>query len=86
VSESPDRYDCAETFRRLDDYLDRALAPDEIEKVEEHLARCERCAPEFAFDATVLREVRAKLARVQAPPSLLDSIRKRLAEDEPRSS
>jgi mycothiol system anti-sigma-R factor len=81
VSESIDRLTCEEMFRRLDDYLDRALAASELARIEEHLAHCARCASEYAFDGTVVRELKAKLARVQAPPSLLDSIRKRIAEN-----
>ena len=33
-----DRMSCEEAFRRLDDYLDRELSPDEMRQVEEHLS------------------------------------------------
>ena len=78
MSESFDRLTCEEMFRRLDDYLDRALTPAEIRRVEAHLENCARCASEYRFDATVLESVRNRLARVQAPAGLLDRIRRRL--------
>lgn len=73
-----DRLTCEEMFRRLDDFLDRELTPAEMQQVKEHLENCARCASEYQFDETVLRQVRERLARVQAPPGLLDSIRARL--------
>ncbi|MEO6461951.1 MAG: zf-HC2 domain-containing protein [Candidatus Eisenbacteria bacterium] len=74
---------CEEVFRRLDDYLDRELTPAEMEQVKEHLERCAVCAGEFRFDETVLRLVRARLSRVQAPPGLLGAIRARLVPSDP---
>ncbi len=75
-----DRYTCEETFRRLDDFLDRELSPEEIKRVDEHLAVCEVCASEYCFEAGVIREVRAKVQRITAPPDLLSRISQRLAE------
>jgi anti-sigma factor (TIGR02949 family) len=76
---------CEETFRRLDDYLDRELSPEEMAAVREHLARCEYCAREFVFEANVLKEVRAKIARISLPSSLLSRLARALdaAEREP---
>ena len=64
------RYTCEEMFRRLDDYLDRELRPDEMKLVREHLETCAACATEYSFEASVLTEVRAKLRRIAAPPEL----------------
>lgn len=60
-------YDCAETYRRLQDYLDRELTPDEIVLVEAHLERCGMCAEEFRFEASVLHHVRTRVG-ADAPP------------------
>ena len=65
-----ERYSCAEAMRRLDDYLDRELAPDESARVEEHLQTCARCLRRYNFERAVLLELRAKLRRVAVPPSL----------------
>jgi anti-sigma factor (TIGR02949 family) len=69
-----DRYTCEEMLRRLDDYLDRELTPDEMRKAEEHLATCEACASEFGFEANVIRAVRAKLRQVDVPQTLMDRV------------
>lgn len=78
-----DRYTCEEVFRRFDDYLDRELTPEEIQLVEEHMAICERCAREYHFEESVLRNVRAKLHRLSAPPDLLGRISRALSDVKP---
>jgi mycothiol system anti-sigma-R factor len=60
-------YDCREAFRRLDDYLDRELTAEEMDLVRAHLNDCAVCAPEFEHEATWMRGVRDKLARIDAP-------------------
>jgi anti-sigma factor (TIGR02949 family) len=68
------RYTCEEAFRRLDDYLDRELTPEEMRMVREHLETCEACATEFAFEENVVQHVRSKLHRINAPLALRDKI------------
>ncbi len=65
-----DRYTCQETFQRLNDYLDRELAPDEMRRVREHLEVCAYCLLEFKFEESLLRDVRAKVRSVPAPEDL----------------
>jgi anti-sigma factor (TIGR02949 family) len=69
-----DRTTCEETFRRLDDYLDRRLSPEETRLIEEHSHTCEACSREFVFEASVIEGVRQKLRRVAAPPDLIARI------------
>jgi anti-sigma factor (TIGR02949 family) len=69
-----DRTTCEETFRRLDDYLDRRLSPEETKLIEEHLHLCDACSREFVFEASVIEAVREKLRRVTAPPDLIARI------------
>ncbi len=69
-----DRTTCEETFRRLDDYLDRRLSPEETKLIEEHLHLCDACSREFVFEASVIEAVREKLRRVAAPPDLIARI------------
>ena len=76
-----DRYTCEEMFRRLDDYLDRELTPDEMRRAEEHLETCEACAREFGFEASVVSAVRAKLRLVEVPDTLLDRVAMSLARE-----
>ncbi len=69
-----DRYTCEEVFRRLNDYLDRELSAAEMALVKEHLDTCAQCASEHAFEASVLRDLKDKLRRIDAPQSLLDKV------------
>ena len=78
MSERLDRLTCEEAFRRLDDYLDRELGPDERRLVEEHLRICEVCTSEFIFEASVLTGVRRKLRLLSAPSDLQARIAARL--------
>ena len=84
-----DRTTCEETFRRLDDYVDRQLSPDEMRLIEAHLQECAACSREFVFEASVIREVRHKLRRLDAPAALLDRISEQIShaaeEDENRT-
>jgi anti-sigma factor (TIGR02949 family) len=71
VSHPLNRQTCEEAFRRLDDFLDRRLTPEETRLVEEHLHTCAACTREFAFEASVLTGVRRKLRHLEAPADLL---------------
>lgn len=74
MSRRLDRTTCEETFRRLDDYLDRQLSADERALVEAHLHECAICAREFVFEAGVIEGVRERLRRVAVPPDLFARI------------
>jgi anti-sigma factor (TIGR02949 family) len=82
MSEPLDRMTCEAAFRRLDDYLDRELSPEEMRRVEEHLRICEICTSEFVFEASVLTGVRRKLQSIEAPADLLARIAARLQPPE----
>lgn len=73
-----DRSNCEEAFRRLDDFLDRRLSPDEVRLIEEHLEVCAWCAREFNFEASILEGLKRRLRKVDAPPDLLSKIVSRL--------
>jgi len=78
-----DRMTCEEAFSRIDDFLDRALSPEEMQLVQAHLDICAACTREFRFEASVIDGVRDKLRRVNVPPDLLARISRKLAEPEP---
>jgi anti-sigma factor (TIGR02949 family) len=80
---SVDRFTCEETFRRLDDYLDRELSPREMAIVHEHLETCAICAREFAFEARLLGDVRRKLRRVDVPADLVARILRQIDAADP---
>lgn len=64
---------CAEAVRRLWDYLDRALSPEDQARVEQHLAFCRRCCGELEF----ARELQAFLA-THAADEIPSDVRDRL--------
>ena len=78
--DAPDCFDCEEAFRRLDDFVDRELTEDEIDRVMKHLQICEACAEGFGFEGSLLREVREKINQVAIPPDLREKVFKRLQE------
>jgi anti-sigma factor (TIGR02949 family) len=67
---SIDRYTCEDVFRRLEAYLDRELAADEMRRVSEHLETCAQCAHEHRFERRMLDEVKNRIRRVDAPADL----------------
>ena len=74
-----DHESCERIFERLDDYLDRELAPDEIASVEAHLDLCAVCTAEYRFESSVIAQIRTKLKHLKAPPELLQRIASKLA-------
>ncbi|MGQ0649801.1 MAG: anti-sigma factor family protein [Gemmatimonadaceae bacterium] len=79
-----DRLTCEETFRRLDDYLDRELSPGELRLVQEHLHLCAACAKEFRFEASLLQSVRSKLRQIAVPQALQARVLDLLGTELPR--
>ncbi len=73
-----ERLTCEETFRRLDDYVDRELSRAERERVEAHLASCAECTREYRFEASLIAGLRAKLDSLRMPPRLIANLRARL--------
>jgi anti-sigma factor RsiW len=67
---------------RLDDYVDRALGPVELELVEEHLLECVKCAEKFRFEVSLMDALRERLSRIAVPDALLRTIRERLEADD----
>lgn len=49
---------CSEAVRKLWDYLDHSISPEDQEKVEKHLSFCRKCCGELEF----AKEIRSFLA------------------------
>lgn len=75
------RLTCEEAFRRLNDYVDRALSEEEMRIVEQHLETCARCATEYCFESTLVDEMRAKLQRIAVPEEFRSRLFAFLAAD-----
>jgi anti-sigma factor (TIGR02949 family) len=70
---------CGEAVRRLWDYLDSALSPEDAAAVEEHLSFCRRCCGELEF-ATELRALLRSHAKDDLPPRVLHRLERFLEE------
>ena len=69
--QSPIAYnECQEAVKRLTDFLSHELGPDEETRVREHLHVCRGCFAKFHFEETLLRTIRERIQRVQAPADL----------------
>ncbi len=74
-----DRYECGDTLRALDVYVDGELDASTSLKVEQHLATCAECAAAAAVGRTLKRTVRLE-ARAELAPSSLRARFERSAE------
>jgi hypothetical protein len=61
------------------DYVDRTLAPELKDSLDQHLTRCPACTREFSqFNVTV--QLLTRLPVISAPPDFLVSLRRRLEQ------
>jgi anti-sigma factor (TIGR02949 family) len=60
---------CSEAVRQLWDYLDHAIAPEDQERIDQHLAFCRSCCGELEF-AKELRAFLASGAVQEIPPDV----------------
>jgi anti-sigma factor (TIGR02949 family) len=70
---------CGEAVRRLWDYADSALSPEDAAAVEEHLLFCRRCCGELEF-ATELRALLRSHAKDDLPPRVRHRLERFLEE------
>jgi RNA polymerase sigma-70 factor (ECF subfamily) len=73
---------CARAFAHIDDYVDRELTAAEMEMVRAHLELCALCSTEFSYEGHLIDAVRAKLRRIDVPPSVRTSVARRLKAGE----
>jgi predicted anti-sigma-YlaC factor YlaD len=67
--------ECSEVERRLWEYLDDELSPEEAWAIGTHLGGCRGCRPAYQCDRALLeRLAHCRLAKVPAPQSLVDRI------------
>lgn len=65
---------CADTLRRLWEYLDQELLESETESMRRHLEECPRCGPVARFERRLLE----RIAAVRPDPSEVAELRSRL--------
>lgn len=69
---------CGWTLEHIEPYLDEELKPEELERFEQHVARCDSCARELDFATRVVGELRS-LPSFSAPEGVLEGIGERTA-------
>lgn len=76
---------CTEAVRQLWDYIEKDLHSAEQERMEEHLAFCQRCCGEVEF-AQELRSVMQEAARPHVPEQVAARLEKYLDDLEASTS
>lgn len=72
---------CQEAVKRLTEFLDHELGPEEEAMVHRHLRECRDCFARFHFEETLLQTIRERVLVVRAPRALRDSILGLIASD-----
>ena len=65
---------CQEAVKRLNEFLDHELGPDEQAMVQRHLGECHDCFARFHFEETLLRTIRERVETIHAPAALRERI------------
>jgi anti-sigma factor (TIGR02949 family) len=66
-----DFYSCEEAVKRLNDYLDHELTPEEREDVIKHLQICKPCLEKFSFEENLISSIKLKVTELSAPKELI---------------
>jgi len=69
-----DSYDCDETLRELDTFLDSELSDGTRDAIREHLDGCPDCLSAFDFHAELKQVIAIKCHDDEMPPGLLSRI------------
>ena len=67
---------CSATLKRLYEFLDRELSPEQLRTVQSHLDACPECADVKDFELMIREKMRSSCAQ-QAP----DQLKARLLQD-----
>ena len=71
---SLDPYSCEDAIKRLNDYLDKELSPEERTVVLKHLEICRSCLGRFSFEQSLIISIRSKISRLCAPDGLREKL------------
>lgn len=70
--------DCHDVMKRLWEYMDDELTPDDTAAVREHLEMCARCHPQYRFQLAFLAALAAAFAHPGVGPAPRAEFRERL--------
>ena len=79
---SADFYSCEEAVKRLNEYLDHEMTPEERGVVLKHLEICRPCLKRFSFEQALVISLRQKVAVLCMPEALRAKLRVLLHEKE----
>jgi len=65
-----DFYSCEEAVKRLNEYLDHEMTPEERIVVLKHLEICRSCLSRFSFEQTLVVSLRQKVTVLCMPEAL----------------
>jgi anti-sigma factor (TIGR02949 family) len=65
---------CQEAVKRLTEFLDHELRPEEEAQVRRHLGECGGCFTRFHFEETLLQTIRERAEAIRAPGTLREKI------------
>jgi len=65
-----DYYSCEEAVKRLNEYLDHELAPEERRDVIKHLTLCRPCLERFHFEENLIVQLRERMKKFCCPKTL----------------
>ncbi len=77
--ESTKQLTCEEALRRLTAYLDKALAGEDLEALEEHIGACLDCCDRLEFSRKLDRVVKERSGDEPLPEGIEQRIRRALA-------
>ncbi len=70
---------CSQAVQQMWDYLERVLPPENVAKLDRHMAFCRKCCGELEF-AKELQAVLASTGNDEIPPSVRDRLERFLEE------
>jgi len=71
---------CKEAAEFFYPYLDKELSPDDVAKLEAHIAECEPCMGHMEFDRALRHLVRKQSGEVKVSTDFKDRILEKLEE------
>lgn len=72
---NPDRLTCEAFVRLLDSLVSGMASWIEGRRAADHMIVCRSCAAGYQFELTIDREIRARLATIEAPKDLTRRVR-----------
>ncbi len=76
-----DFYSCEEAVKRLNEYLDHEMTPEERIVVLKHLEICRPCLARFSFEQTLVVTLRQKVSVLCLPEAVREKLFTLLREE-----